>query len=203
MIYYLDLIGTFVFAVSGTITGLDRKFDLFGATVVGFVTAVGGGTLRDVLIGAQPVGWMQDTTYLWVVLAAVVLTMVGVGIVRRLHRTLFLFDALGIGVFTVLGLQKALSMGLNPWIAVMMGVMSAVFGGVIRDILCSEQPLIFRKEVYATACLAGGVIYIACMSWDISKDYLMTVAILVIVLIRLLAVKYHWYLPTLRARAGN
>ncbi|MCL4114387.1 UNVERIFIED_CONTAM: hypothetical protein GTU68_052323 [Idotea baltica] len=198
MIYIFDLLGTFAFAISGTITGFDRRFDAFGVSMVGLVTAVGGGTLRDVLIGSQPVGWMQDINYLYAVAAGVFVTFVFFRRIRTWHRTLFIFDALGIGLFTLLGLEKALAMGLHPVISVLMGMMSAVFGGVLRDILCSEVPLIFRREIYATICLGGGAIYLISIQWLGRSDVLMFFCVALIFSVRVLAVKRKWYLPAIR-----
>lgn len=198
MIYFFELLGTFAFAISGTITGFDRKFDAFGVSMVGLVTAVGGGTLRDVLIGSQPVGWMQDINYLYAVAAGIFVTFVFFRRIRTWHRTLFVFDALGIGLFTVLGLEKALTLGLHPVLAVLMGMMSAVFGGVLRDILCSEVPLIFRKEIYATICIGGGAIYLVLLQSFGRTHVLMFACVVLIFLTRVLAVKRKWYLPALR-----
>ncbi|MEL6864262.1 MAG: trimeric intracellular cation channel family protein [Bacteroidota bacterium] len=198
ILYLIDLIGTTVFAISGTATGMKRQMDIFGASVVAFVTAVGGGTLRDILIGSQPVGWMSDLHYTWAILLGILLTFVYRSITRKLHRTLFLFDTIGIGVFTVLGLQKALSFGLHPIIAIMMGIISAVFGGVIRDILCNEVPLIFRKEIYATACLSGGLVYVLLERLFGFSDWITLAAIIVILLIRILSMRFHWSLPVIQ-----
>ncbi len=197
MIYYFDLFGTLVFAISGTITGIDRRLDIFGATVVGLVTAVGGGTLRDLLIGDQPVSWIMDIHYFWMILSGVLLTLLFTNWMQRRHRTLLFFDALGIGVFTLLGTQKGMDYGLHPVIAIMMGMLSAVFGGVIRDVLCSQVPLIFRKEVYATVCLLGGGIYVLLLPLFDQSDWWMGLCIVMIWGLRLLAVRYHWSLPTL------
>jgi len=186
-----------VFAISGTITGIDRKFDLFGAAMVGMVTAVGGGTLRDLLIGSAPVGWMQDLNYFGACCLGIILTLLFFRSVRHWHQALFLFDALGIGVFTLLGLEKALSFGVHPVLAVLMGMMSAVFGGVIRDVLCSQVPLIFRKEIYATICLVGGATYLSLVQFFDRTNLLLAGCIAGIFIIRILAVKYSWQLPTL------
>ena len=154
-LYALDLVGTFVFALSGVLTASEKKFDVFGAAVIAFVTAIGGGTLRDMLIGDTPVGWMRDMNVLGVIGLAVVLGILFRRGIIRLRNTLFLFDSVGIGVFSVLGVQKALSFHLGGVVAVMMGTLSAVFGGVIRDILTNETPLIFRREIYATPASWG------------------------------------------------
>ena len=195
LIYILDLIGTFVFAVSGISTARDKQFDLFGAAVIAFVTAVGGGTLRDVLIGSQPVGWMMDVNYILCIGLAVFAGILLKKPVHNLRHTLFLFDAIGIGLFTILGLEKTLSFGISPVIALMMGVVSAVFGGIIRDLLTNEVPLIFRKEFYATACIVGGGLYLALKQVLPNDDVSIAITVLFIIALRVLAVKKKWGLP--------
>lgn len=198
MIYIIDLIGTFVFAISGVLTATKQKFDLFGAAVIAFVTAVGGGTLRDMLIGAQPVGWMQDTNYLIIIGVAVPLTFFFRKYIQKLRRTMFMFDAIGIGLFTILGLEKTLGIGLSPAVAVIMGTVSACFGGVVRDVLCNVQPLIFRGTIYATACLAGAVLYLILKEISLEYEVTMIITILFIIIIRIFAVRRNWQLPEMR-----
>lgn len=191
ILYAIDFIGTVVFAISGALTAVEKKLDVFGVATVAFVTALGGGTLRDVLMGATPVGWMGNITYLYLVFLGLIIAFLFRNPVQKLRRTFFLFDTTGIAVFTVLGIQKALAIGIHPIIAVMMGVISAVFGGVTRDIICNEIPLIFRKEIYASACLAGGIMFMILRYFDIPLDWNILATVLTIVLIRLLAVRYH------------
>jgi uncharacterized membrane protein YeiH len=194
IIQTIDILGTLVFAISGVSTAIERRFDLVGAIEIGFVTALGGGTLRDLLLGTTPVGWMTDLSYLGIIAVAVVITYLGLGVVTRLRRTTFLFDTLGIGLFTVLGVEKTLALGLSPVIAVIMGVVSASFGGVIRDVLCGEVPLIFRSEIYATACAAGGVVYLLADHLNPVRELNLTIAIGVVIAIRILAIRYGWNL---------
>ena len=194
---YIDLIGTGVFSISGALTAYDKKLDVFGISAVAFITALGGGTLRDLLIGSTPVAWMNNPIYLLIILVGIVCALIFKQLVLRLRRTFFLFDTIGIAVFTVLGLQKALAIDLHPAIAIMMGMVSAVFGGVIRDIVCNEIPLIFRKEIYALVCVAGGLVYILLSYTGVSETYTISLTILFIVVIRLLAVRFHWQLPEL------
>lgn len=194
ILYALDLAGTLVFAISGILTAIDKKFDLVGAAVIGFVTAVGGGTLRDVLLGQTPVGWMGDLTYLGLIGLALPICYLGRRYISKLRRSLFLFDTIGIGLFTIMGLEKTLNLGLSPVIAVMMGIVSAVFGGVTRDVLCAEVPLIFRKEIYATACLLGGLVYLAAEQLSPLRDLNIGISIAVVIVIRYLAVRYHWHI---------
>ena len=198
MTYAIDLIGTFVFALSGLATAAEKRFDIFGAGIIALVTAVGGGTLRDLLIGSLPVGWMQDLNYLLVIVLAIPVSFFLRRKIMRLRRTLFLFDAIGIGLFTVLGLTKTLSVGLSPLIAVLMGAVSAVFGGVLRDILCNEVPLIFRQEIYASACLLGGGVFLLLRQMGLGMDWCMVVTVTLVVAVRVLAVKRGWALPKLR-----
>lgn len=195
ILYILDLAGTLVFAISGVLAATDKKFDLVGAAIIGFVTAVGGGTIRDVLIGETPVGWMKDLNYLLVIFVSLPLCYFFKNVILKLRRSVFLFDTIGIGLFTILGLQKTLGVGLSPVIALLMGIVSAVFGGVIRDVLSNEIPLIFRKEIYASACLAGGVIFLALEHFFSGSLFSVIASISVVILIRYFAVVKHWALP--------
>ena len=195
IIYSIDLFGTFVFAISGVMAAVERKFDLVGAAIIGFVTAVGGGTLRDILIGQTPVGWMRDMNYIYVIFAALPFCFFFQRLILNLRKSLFIFDTIGIGLFTILGLQKTLGIGLSPIIALLMGIVSAVFGGVIRDVLSNEVPLIFRKEIYATACLMGGFVFLLLEKTTLATSYNMLLSILVVILIRYFAVSRNWSLP--------
>lgn len=193
-IYCLDIIGTLVFAISGVLTALENKFDLVGAAIIGMVTAVGGGTLRDVLIGQTPVGWMYDLNYVFVVLVALLLSYLFKEQILKWRKGMFLFDTIGIGLFTILGLQKTLEVGLSPLIAILMGVVSAVFGGVIRDVLTNVVPLIFRNEIYASACVAGGIVFLVLEHLSTVGTLNTVVSMLVVFCIRYFAVKYKWSL---------
>lgn len=195
LVYILDMVGTLVFAVSGVMTAIEKKFDLVGASIIGLVTAVGGGTLRDMMIGQTPVGWMQDTNYLFVIFAALPLCFYFRQRIQKLRKGLFIFDTIGIALFTILGLKKTLSVGLSPAVAIMMGIVSAVFGGVIRDVLSGEVPLIFRKEIYASACLAGALVYYVIYYFLGHSDYYIIPSVLVVISIRYFAVTRHWELP--------
>lgn len=197
IIYLLDLIGTLVFAISGTLTAASKRFDVFGAGVIAFVTAVGGGTIRDLLIGSTPVGWMLDLNYILMIGAAIPLSYFFRALIQKLRRTLFLFDTIGISLFTILGLQKTLEFGISPLIAVMMGTVSAVFGGVVRDILCNEVPLIFRKEVYATACIMGACLFLLLRHFGLDYYWNVGLTVVFIFVLRTLAVRRMWSLPVL------
>lgn len=197
IIYILDLVGTFVFAISGMLAASGKKFDIFGASIIALVTAVGGGTIRDILIGSQPVGWLQDQNYLLAIGTGILISYFFKRHILGFRKTMFLFDTIGIGLFTILGLQKTLDFGLSPIIAVMMGSVSAVFGGVLRDILSNEVPLIFRKEIYATACLAGGALYIGLGYSALPTNANMLITIVFVIVIRTLAVLRQWSMPTI------
>ncbi len=193
----LDILGTVAFAISGVLAAMSKKLDPFGVFIIVFVTAVGGGTLRDVLIGETPVFWMQNMTFISVIAVATILSIVFRNHLKHLRRSLFLFDTIGIGLYTVIGIEKGLLADLHPVICIALGTMSACFGGVIRDILCNEIPVIFRKEVYATACIVGGVLYFVLAPIINDTNILFIVAGSVVIAIRLLAVVFKITLPSI------
>ncbi len=196
MFHFLDLIGTMAFALSGALTAMSKKMDPFGVFIIAFVTAVGGGTLRDILIGRTPVGWMQDLNYVYVIAVGFVLAIIFRKKFDKLRTSLFLFDTIGLGVFTLIGLEKGIHIGLHPIICVALGTMTACFGGVIRDILCTEIPVIFRREIYATLCIVGGIVFFILRDLNLENDVLYLTTSSVIISLRLMAVKFKWYLPT-------
>lgn len=199
--YIIDLVGTSVFAISGALSALNKKMyhDLFGIFFVGFLTAVGGGTLRDLIMGAHPIAWVRDPNYLLVIIGSVGIAVLG----RRwwlgtLRRPLLVFDTIGIGLYTILGMQKALAFHVNDWAAMVLGTMSAIFGGVIRDTLVNDLPLIFDRQIYATACLAGACLYLLGNSagMDASLNFFLSAGL--ITLIRLLSIRNGWALPRIK-----
>ncbi len=198
LIYGVDLAGTFVFAVSGWLLASKKQLDFFGASVIAFVTAIGGGTLRDLLIGSQPVGWLQDVNYFIVIGLGILAGMFFKQVFEKLRKTMFLFDSIGIGLFTILGIQKTLAFGLPPIVAIIMGTISAVFGGVLRDTLVNEIPLIFRKEIYATVCLLGGALYLLLDLTHLNPDLQIVVTIVFTIAIRILVVVKNWSLPSVK-----
>lgn len=195
MFYFLDILGTMAFAISGVLTALHKRMDPFGVFVIAFVTAVGGGTLRDVLIGRTPVGWMRDLNYVYMIIAGFFLALLFKKKLNKLRTSLFLFDTIGLGVFTLIGLEKGIETGLHPVICVALGTMTACFGGVIRDILCNDIPVIFRKEIYATICMIGGAVFFTLREFNLAEDIIYLATSGVIITIRLLAVKFKWSLP--------
>jgi uncharacterized membrane protein YeiH len=193
--YALELLGTLVFAISGALAVKDKSEDWFGAGFTGFITAIGGGTLRDIMLGSYPLSWIGDMNIIYTILLGVLLTSFFNKFLQNLRKTLSLFDSMGIALFTVAGVEKALSMGLRWEIAAIMGMFSAVFGGVIRDTLVNETPVIFRKEIYASACLVGGMLYALLNYFQLDRDINFIVTASFIVSARLLAVKYHINFP--------
>lgn len=195
--YALELTGTFVFAISGALAIREKEHDLFGAGFTGFITAIGGGTLRDILLDSHPLVWIGDIYFLYSILAGILTAFLFPSILSRLRKTFFLFDTLGIGFFTVLGVEKSLSLGVRPEIAAIMGMFSAVMGGVIRDTLTNEIPILFRKEVYASACLAGAILYLILDYYGLGRNYNMLISMSLIISIRMIAMKYKLSLPRL------
>ena len=193
-IYFIDLFGTCVFAISGVLAAIQKKFDLVGSLIIGFVTAIGGGTVRDVLIGRFPVGWLNDRNYFTVIIVGYVIAYMFKNRVIQYRKSMFLFDTIGIGLFTILGIQIALGQGLHLEHSLIMGVISACFGGVIRDTLANEIPLIFRKEIYATACFAGGVVYLGLQELSTYENVNIVFSMLSVMIIRYFAVKRNWSL---------
>lgn len=193
----IDILGTIAFAISGVLVAMEKKLDLFGVLIIAFVTAIGGGTLRDMLIGNTPVVWMRESVYLFTILGAVIFAIIFVNKLKYLRKTLFLFDTIGIGLFTMVGIEKGLSADLMPVMCIILGTITASFGGVIRDILCNEIPVIFHKEIYATACILGGLSYFLLVQLPFDSTYAYIAAILIVILIRILAVRFHIMLPNI------
>ncbi|MBX0335576.1 trimeric intracellular cation channel family protein [Pontibacter sp. HSC-14F20] len=192
----LDLLGTFAFAVSGIRWASTKQFDWFGAYVIGLVTAIGGGTTRDLLLNVPPF-WMQNASYLTVTGIALLATILFRNQLFRWGRALFLFDSIGLGLFTVVGVGKSLEAGLPFWVCIMMGAITGSVGGVIRDVLLNEVPLLFRKDIYALACIVGGIVYMFSYQYGLSISITEMLAALTVILIRVVAVRYHIQLPFL------
>ncbi|GAA4244464.1 MULTISPECIES: trimeric intracellular cation channel family protein [Winogradskyella] len=193
----VDILGTIAFAISGALIAMNKRMDPFGVLIIAFVTAVGGGTLRDVMIGIEPVSWMRNMTFVYVIIGSAAFAVVFRKRISYLRKSLFLFDTIGIALYTVVGVETGLVAGLHPLICIAMGTMTACFGGVLRDILCNEIPVVFRKEIYATACILGGLTYFLLLQFFEDRNYLFVIAGLVVIIVRLIAVRYKISLPTL------
>jgi uncharacterized membrane protein YeiH len=191
----IEIIGTISFAISGTFAAMQRRLDPFGVLIIAFVTSIGGGTVRDMLLGDTPVAWMRDVNYCLLILVTSLLTIFFKTHIKKFKVTLFLFDSLGLGLFTMVGVQKGIVFGLSPGICVALGTITGCFGGIIRDTLLNTIPLIFRKEIYATACILGGVLYFALLYFNLKADVAKIVVIAFIFTLRVIVVRYKLALP--------
>lgn len=198
----IDLLGTFVFAVSGIQLASRKRLDWFGAYIIGLATAIGGGTTRDLLLRVTPF-WMEDGKYFLATGAALLATLLWKNRFTHWGKTLFLFDSIGLGLFTVVGISKGLAAGLSPWVCIVMGTITGSVGGVVRDILLNEVPLLLRKDVYALACVAGGLVYFACYYFHLSAGLRELIAASTVITVRILAIKFHMHLPVLSSPAAT
>jgi len=193
----IDYTGTFAFAISGIRLASAKRFDWFGAYVVGLVTAIGGGTTRDLLLNVTPF-WMLQPSYLIVIALALISVILFGKYLIRLNNTFFIFDAVGLGLFVVVGIEQTLDAGFPFWVAIVMGMITGSVGGIIRDILINEVPLIFRKDIYALACVIGGLVFFGCDMMNVSPTITQLISAISVILTRVLAVKYHISLPVLK-----
>lgn len=195
-IYISDLIGMITCAISGVLVATRLRMDPFGISVLAGVTSVGGGTLRDMMMGATPVFWIEDNTYIYVILATAVLSVLWLHRIQRFPAYLLpIFDAFGLAIFTIIGAQKALIFGFSGPVAIVMGCITGVVGGMIRDILSGQIPFILQKEIYATASILGGVLYVVCDYIELGPIFSMVIAMLGTLSLRLCAIYYHLSLP--------
>lgn len=193
----LDLLGTFAFAISGIRLASGKQMDWFGAYIIGLVTAIGGGTLRDLLLDVTPF-WILEGKYFLTTGVALIATLLFKDKLFKWGSTLFLFDTIGLGLFTIVGITKSIDAGLPFWVCIIMGTITGSVGGVIRDVLLNEVPLLFRKDIYALACVAGGGVYFLCNYLILPTGISETIAALTVIVFRLIAVKYHLHLPQLQ-----
>lgn len=191
----IDILGTISFAVSGAFLAMEKKLDPFGVLIIAFVTALGGGTLRDMLIGNTPVAWLGNETAVIVVLSSAIITMLFSRYIKHFTTTLFLFDALGLGLFTIIGIELGVEKHFSIGMCIGLGTITACFGGVLRDVLLNNIPLLFRKEIYAMACIIGGLLYFGLKKLQLDEDVSKTICILLIFAVRILAVKLKLSLP--------
>ncbi len=192
----IDYLGTFAFAISGIRLASAKQFDWFGAFIVGLATAVGGGTIRDVMLDRSPF-WMTQWIYFAITGFALLLFVLMHRQINRISNTIFLFDTIGLGLFTVVGIQRTVDAGFPLWTACAMGMLTGAAGGVLRDILINEVPLIFRRDIYALACFAGGVFYVIGFYEGLPAEACAIGCAMAVIIIRLLAVMFHWQLPLL------
>ena len=192
----LDILGIISFAISGSLVAMRKKLDPFGVFIIAFATSVGGGTLRDVLIGAQPVFWMKNTDIIFIIMLSYFFSFFFRRKLKYLNKSLFLFDTIGLGLYTIMGTEIGLNAGFHPVVVISIATMSASFGGVIRDILCNEVPVIFRKEIYATACVFGAMVYLLLHNLGFNETIVYVATSSVVITIRIIAVVFHLSLPT-------
>ena len=195
--FVIEFLGTFAFAISGIRSASSKNFDWFGGYVVGLATAIGGGTIRDVMLGQVPF-WMTNSIYLICTGAALLTFVMLKKLFARLSKTWALFDTLGLALFTIAGIQKTLEAGFPFWVAIIMGCITGAAGGVMRDVFVNETPLIFRKEIYAIACIIGGLVYQLCYMLNLSVEVAVVSTFVTVVVVRMLAVKYRISLPVLK-----
>lgn len=191
----IDILGTAAFAISGVFAAMEKKLDIFGIFVIAFITAIGGGTIRDVIIGDTPVGWMRSRNYSIVIFTSAAIAMFFYKVISNYGKILTVFDSIGLGFFTIVGIHKGIEFEFPPGLCIALGTITACFGGLIRDIILNQIPYIFHKEIYATACIAGGVLYFILSNTGLAEEVLDAICISFIVVIRLIAVRYNWRLP--------
>ncbi len=193
--FLIEILGTIAFAMSGSFAAMQKRLDPFGVLIIAFVTAVGGGTVRDVLLDV-PVFGMHDMVMCSVIFITCLFAMIFKSVEKKFRVTLSIFDSFGLGLFTIVGIQKGLGAELHPIICLTLGTITGCFGGIIRDILLNRIPLIFRKEIYATACIVGGGVFlILAKLTTLSYGFVQIFTILIIVVIRTLAQKFQWQIP--------
>lgn len=204
LIDFFDIIGTIACAIAGTIKAKNNSGDVLGAIFIAVVASVGGGTVRDLLLGNHPIFWMVQPDYLTVIIITSLVVQIFFHYIQKLDKPLVFFDALGAATFTIIGIEKALAMDFTPMVAMLMGITTATVGGILRDIICNEIPLLFRREIYISACLVGALVYFALLYLGLFQAVRQLVVIGIIFTVRMLAVYQNWQLPniTINRRAG-
>ncbi|MCP9767249.1 trimeric intracellular cation channel family protein [Lacihabitans sp. LS3-19] len=198
LISFITIGGTISFAASGALAGIRKELDIFGVTVIAFVTAIGGGTIRDLLLGHFPVKWLTDFQIILLIMVVSVLTVIFRKKIEKLDKTLLFFDTLGLGFFTLKGIEAGLAAELSVLSCLILATITACFGGVIRDIILNEIPALFQKEIYATACIIGGILFFILKRFHLDNQNTQFIVFVVIVLIRFLAIKFNFSLPKIK-----
>lgn len=197
LLYYLDLIGVAVFATSGVLAARDRDLDVLGVIVIATITAIGGGTLRDLLLNRHPIFWVTDSAYLLVIIAATVLTLIYLRYKQAPGPAFMVADALGLALFALSGAQYAHQGGYNPLIVIVMGTMTGVTGGIIRDVITAKVPLVLRREIYATAAIVGIGVYLILLALGLGQPLAFWIGMAFVAGLRLLALRWNLHLPVL------
>lgn len=200
LIDIVEILGTIAFAFSGAYSAMQKRLDVFGVLIITFITAIGGGTIRDLLIGSLPVAWILDLQIIITILSTYITALFFLPKLMRLSKTLFWFDTIGLAVFCVVAIDKGLSFDLHPIVCIALGTITGCFGGIIRDVVLNEIPYIFRKDIYASACIAGGIVYFISYYSGIEQGSSGWIAGIVIGLIRVCAFYLQWRLPLIYVR---
>ncbi len=198
LLYLLDMIGIIACAIAGTLLAQHKGFDIAGCILVAMVNAIGGGTLRDMALDRHPLFWMTDLNYVLVITITSLILQMFFHLYPKIDKALNLFDAIGLAAFSVIGFKIALNQDLSPMIAVMMGVWTAILGGLLRDIICNEIPLLLQREIYISASVAGSVTYLLLQHWGIDSGLNEFIMLGVIFAVRMLALRFDWHLPSIR-----
>ncbi len=197
LLYLLDIVGIVSCSIAGAILACRKGLDLFGVLLISTVASIGGGTIRDLLLNNHPIFWLDQYSYLIIIFISSFLTMVFYKKVLLIEKPLRIFDAIGLSAFTIIGIEIALLNNLNPFLAMIMGIITASFGGILRDIICNEIPLVLREEIYITASLIGGAVFFLLSYFGLAKEIIYLVTILVIFIIRVVAIYKNLTLPKL------
>jgi uncharacterized membrane protein YeiH len=203
IIEHINVVGSFVFAISGALTAIRKKLDPFGILIIAFFTAVGGGTIRDMLFSHRDVFWLYNEKILYAILTGAVIAMVFKTKLNFFNKPMFLYDAIGLGLFTITGVQIGIDANLSPITCVITGTITGVFGGILRDILVNKIPVIFKKEIYATPSILGGVLYLTLIHFKISNPLSQIIPVLFIIITRIIAVYYNVSLPSLYKKTDD
>ncbi len=198
ILIYISLLGSLTFAISGALKAINKNFDPFGVLIIGFVTAVGGGTIRDILITDKTVFWLTETTHLYFIIGGAILAIIFRNKLNKFNKSLSFFDAVGLGLFTITGVLIGLDNDLHAINCIILGTVTGSFGGVLRDVLVNETPVIFKKEIYATISIVGGAIYLVLLKFNIQNPAQQVIPIVLIILTRLIILKYKISLPQIK-----
>lgn len=198
LLYLLDMAGVVACAIAGTLLAQHKGFDIAGCILVSMVNAIGGGTLRDMALDRHPLFWMTDLNYVIVITITSLILQIFFHLYHKIDKALKFFDAIGLAAFSVIGFKVALAQDMSPVIAVMMGVWTAIIGGLLRDIICNEIPLLLQREIYITASIAGSLTYLALDYWGVDAVTNEFIMLFIIFFVRMLALKFDWHLPSIR-----
>ena len=198
LLYLLDMVGVIACAIAGTLLAQHKGFDIAGCILVSMVNAIGGGTLRDMALDRHPLFWMTDLNYVIVITITSLILQIFFHLYNKIDKALKFFDAIGLAAFSVIGFKVALAQDMSPVIAVMMGVWTAIIGGLLRDIICNEIPLLLQREIYITASIAGSLTYLALDYWGVDAVTNEFMMLFIIFAVRMLALKFDWHLPSIR-----